>query len=115
MDKYRARYQVSATVIANNIDLYEDYHSTVCLLDLQIDKLKALYSEYSALPIPSKAYLLSEPSSKADRPFVPQLIKVNWQYRDTIQVKTVSFQKNYLCSRDLKIVPLGMPEELSSE
>lgn len=89
-------------------------HSTV-LLDLQIDKLKALYSEYSALPIPSKAYLLSEPSSKADSPFVPQLIKVNWQYRDTIQVKTVTFQKNYLCSRDLNIVPLGMPEELSSE
>ena len=77
--------------------------------------MKTLFNEYSSKSIPSKAYLISDKAAAKDSPFVPNLIKVNWQYRDAIQLKTVSFQKSYLCTKDMKIVDVGLPEELSGE
>ncbi|XP_017487322.1 PREDICTED: acylamino-acid-releasing enzyme-like [Rhagoletis zephyria] len=80
----------------------------------QVDKLKALFTKFSSKPTPTRAYLLTDKSADGKQ-FVPKLIKTNWQYRDTVQIKTVAFQKTYLCTSDFKFLDIGLPEELSSD
>ena len=89
---------------------------------LQVDKLKSLFCEYSQKPVPSKVFLFdeefvshNEDKSNGRKKFRPNFVKVNWQYRDPIQLKSISFQKNYLFTQEQKFADIGLAEEQSNE
>ena len=88
---------------------------------IQIDKLKALYNEYSFKPIPTKVTFLLDndghSSSSIDvndpESSQPKTLKISYRVRDTYQVKTTSFHKLFVYDGSSGYKSIGLPEDQS--
>ncbi|KAI2809462.1 hypothetical protein BLOT_000611 [Blomia tropicalis] len=82
----------------------------------EVDNLKSLYARYGSKPTPSKVFLLGCENGDVSSKFQPSLVKVNWKYSDSAQIKTISFQKNYIFNANAKkFLDIGLPEELPND
>ena len=80
-----------------------------------LNNLKSLYTSYSLTPIPDQVFIPNN-DINLNKSSLPSQIQINWQYRDVVQLKTVTFQKSYLFSGERrKYISVGLPEELSGD